>query len=277
MNHHWQQIFGEWVHQYPRVMAITGAGISAGSGIPTYRDAEGNWQSREPIQHNDFIKDPFQRQRYWSRSAVGWPTMAEAQPNRAHHALAKLEQAGAVNLLVTQNVDRLHQRAGQQQVIDLHGRLDQVFCLDCHKTETREQVQIRLLNTNPGLASMKAELRPDGDADLDDRLIHNIESPQCLNCSGVLMPDVVFFGGHIPKPRQQAAMAGLEAADALVVIGSSLVVYSGFRFCRVARELDKPLLIINRGKTRADELASLKIDVDCGEVLDFWTGELASC
>ncbi|MEH6550715.1 MAG: NAD-dependent protein deacetylase [Pseudomonadales bacterium] len=270
MNHDWQQALTDFVHKYPRMMAITGAGISAGSGIPTYRDDSGNWQSRKPIQHDEFIKDAKQRQRYWSRSAVGWPAISTAQPNRAHHALAQLEQAGAIDLLVTQNVDRLHQRAGHQQVVDLHGRLDQVVCLSCQQVENRDQLQTRLLQSNPSLLGFKAQLRPDGDADLNDQLMSTIQPPDCLYCEGILMPDVVFFGGNVPKARQQTATQALERADALVVIGSSLTVYSGFRFCRMADNTNKPILIINRGKTRADDMATLKIDEDCAEVLEAW-------
>ncbi len=269
MSKLWQQALNDFVDQHPKMMVVTGAGISAGSGIPTYRDDKGNWQSREPIQHQQFISDPFQRQRYWSRSAVGWPAMGKAKPNDAHHALVKLEQAGIVSQLVTQNVDRLHQHAGHQQVIDLHGRIDQVVCLSCQQTESRHQLQTRLMECNPMLANIDAALRPDGDADVNDELINGIRCPACLICGGVLMPDVVFFGGVIPKLRQQAAMQALENTEALVVVGSSLVVYSGFRFCRVAKQLGKPLLIINRGKTRADDLATLKIDEDCGEVLEW--------
>lgn len=269
MSKHWQSALTDFVEQSPRVMAITGAGISAGSGIPTYRDDKGTWQSREPIQHQQFVDDVFQRQRYWSRSAVGWQFMAKAQPNKAHHALTQLEQSGLVSLLVTQNVDRLHQRAGHQNVIDLHGRIDQVVCLSCQQVEARDQLQLRLIDSNPFLAEMDAALRPDGDADVDKGIINDIRCPACLHCGGVLMPDVVFFGGVVPKPRQEAAMQGLEEADALIVVGSSLVVFSGFRFCKKAKEMGKPILIINRGKTRADELVDLKIDEDCGEVLEF--------
>ncbi len=267
MSLSWQQALTDITRQYPRLMAITGAGISAGSGIPTYRDDKGNWQSREPIQHQQFIDDEFQRQRYWSRSAVGWPAVGKAQPNKAHYALQQLERSGLISLLVTQNVDRLHQQAGHQQVIDLHGRIDQVVCLSCQQTEPRDHLQTRLMESNPILTELNAALRPDGDADVNDLLISDITCPVCLECGGVLMPDVVFFGGVVPKSRQEAAMQGLEKADALVVVGSSLVVFSGYRFCKVARELGKPIVIINRGKTRADELATLKIDQDCGEVL----------
>ncbi|WP_276206928.1 Sir2 family NAD-dependent protein deacetylase [Oceanicoccus sagamiensis] len=177
MSHQWQQALTDFTDQYPKLMAVTGAGISAGSGIPTYRDDKGHWQSREPIQHQAFITDPFQRQRYWSRSAVGWPYMGRAKPNNAHHALAALEQAGAISQVVTQNVDRLHQQAGHQRVIDLHGRIDQVVCLDCQQTEPRNKLQIRLIETNPLLADIEATLRPDGDADVSDQLIKDIQPP----------------------------------------------------------------------------------------------------
>jgi NAD-dependent SIR2 family protein deacetylase len=270
MTQHWQQTLHDFVKLHPRFLAVTGAGISANSGIPTYRNASGDWQSRKPIQHQQFIDDPRQRQRYWSRSAVGWPTMNNAKPSSAHHALTILERNGTIPLLVTQNVDRLHQRAGQKNVIDLHGRIDQVVCLTCAETEARGDLQHRLIASNPHLLNLIAEPKPDGDADVSDEMIDSVYCPVCLHCSGVLIPDVVFFGGNVPTARREAAQQGLEMADALVVFGSSLVVYSGFRFCKRARELDIPILIVNRGKTRADDLATLKIDQDCDDVLAQW-------
>ncbi len=255
------------VSDHPRLVVLTGAGVSSGSGIPTYRNDQGEWQRGRPIQHREFITQDASRRRYWARSMVGWKTVAESAPNRAHHALVALEQSGHVDLLVTQNVDRLHQRAGHRRVVDLHGRLDQVRCRDCGGTLKRAQVQVELEALNPAFGRRIAELRPDGDAEIDDGDVGSFRVPPCLCCGGMLMPDVVFFGGQVPKARVAAISRALEEADGLLVAGSSLAVYSGFRFCRLARDLAKPLLIVNRGKTRADDIADLKIEADCATVL----------
>lgn len=256
------------LNTHPNMVALTGAGISAASGIPTYRNDAGDWQRSEPIQHRDFIEKQEARRRYWARSMAGWPFVAESKPNRAHHALARLEQAGHVGLLATQNVDGLHQRAGHQAVIDLHGRLDQVRCLNCGDRTHRGDLQERLSVLNPAWSLTVTALRPDGDAEVDDEVVDSMTVPDCQVCGGTLMPDVVFFGGTVPRERVTATREALEASDGLLVAGSSLQVYSGYRFCRMAQELRKPIVIVNRGKTRADDLATLKIEEDAGEVLD---------
>jgi len=181
-----------------RLVVLTGAGISIQSGIPPYRDHGGKWLGSEPIQHQEFLDNPAKRQRYWARSAVGWPAVANAKPNEAHQILARLEQSGLISLLVTQNVDRLHQKAGHKQVIDLHGRLDRVSCLDCRAGFERSDVQVELLRLNPFLADMQAKLAPDGDAAVADKMVNRVKIPDCFRCRGVLMPDVVFFGGAVP-------------------------------------------------------------------------------
>lgn len=258
-----------------RLMVITGAGISAGSGIPTYRDDNGEWQRSRPIQHQEFIDSEAYRRRYWARSAVGWPPVANAQPNRAHIALAALEELGKLSLLVTQNVDRLHQRAGHRAVVDLHGRLDRVICRSCGHIEERDAIQQQLLAQNPVLADVQATLAPDGDANVEDRLVEMIASPRCGQCDGVPMPDVVFYGGSVPKQRVADIKAVLAQSDGLLLVGSSMSVYSAFRFCRAAEVLNIPIVAINRGKTRADELLSLKLEGDCGEVLEWAVSQLA--
>lgn len=237
-------------------LVLSGAGISAGSGIPTYRDRDGRWLRSDPIQHQEFVRDPARRQRYWGRSLLGWPGVRDAAPAPAHCSLARLEALGHVQHLVTQNVDRLHQRAGSRKVTDLHGRLDRVRCLECGTLSDREAMQRRLEKANPDLreASRLAEVRPDGDADLPDDLIAGVRVPACEGCGGVLMPDVVFFGGSIPQDRVAACRAQLEQSAALLVVGSSLRVYSGFRFCRWAVELGLPIFLLNPGATRADDL-----------------------
>lgn len=251
---------------HQRVTVLTGAGISLAGGIPTYRDAAGVWQHSEPVKHQEFMQEPTRRQRYWARSMRGWPPVRDAQPTAAHAALAALERRGQVELLITQNVDRLHQRAGSEQVVDLHGRLDRVRCLDCGQLHCRNGVQVQLERDNPHHGTATAA-RPDGDADLPEALERQFVVPTCPDCDGTLMPDVVFFGGTVPGPRVQACMDALERADALLVVGSSLQVFSGFRFCRRASELQRPIAILNPGKTRADELADLKLQADCQALL----------
>ncbi|PLW82173.1 NAD-dependent protein deacetylase [Kineobactrum sediminis] len=261
--------FRDFVRQHPRLVILTGAGISAGSGIPTYRDAEGRWLYSEPIQHRDYIQKPETRQRYWTRSFYGWPAIRDAQPNAGHRALALLQRQGHVDLLVTQNVDRLHQRAGSSEVIDLHGRLDRVRCLTCARCVPREWMQAQLSQHNPGLNSLVQAVlqRPDGDMATPDAHAHNTRVPACEHCGGVLIPDVVFFGGTVPRTRVDLTLEAIARADALLVIGSSLQVYSGFRFCRAAHAQGKPLVLFNPGHTRADDLATLKFASPCDTLL----------
>lgn len=262
-----------FIQVHPRLLVLTGAGISLASGIPTYRDENGVWQRGTPLQHHDFIQKEAVRKRYWARSFVGWPSIAQAQPNAAHQALAKLEQFGLVEQLITQNVDNLHQAAGSKQVIDLHGNLQRVVCLQCANKTPRAEQQERLTELNPQLSSLQADVRPDGDAALPDDYFEHLQLPTCLVCSGILMPDVVFFGGTVPLERVENCLAALEKADALLVIGSSLKVYSGYRFCVRAKAWGKPIILLNPGNTRADELAQLHIRADGGEVLT----ELVEC
>ena len=257
-----------FLRAHPRLLVLTGAGVSEASGIPTYRDRNGRWRHSEPIKHQEFINEPGRRQRYWARSMRGWPAVRDARPNPAHKALAILERAGHVQSIVTQNVDRLHQRAGSRRVIDLHGRLDRVCCLECGGVQCRDKIQEQLVAMNDGINGENSALtRPDGDVDLPDARVQDMRVPDCTRCGGVLMPDVVFFGGTVPRERVTTCMTALEKADALVAIGSSLQVYSGFRFCRRAAELGKPLAILNPGNTRADDLATLKLGTDCGWLL----------
>ena len=258
--------FRTFIREHPRVVVLTGAGISAAAGIPTYRDSSGVWRHSEPVQHSEFLNDHRRRQRYWLRSMNGWPTVRDSRPTQAHSALAALEQSGNIELIITQNVDRLHQRAGAKNVIDLHGRLDRVICLDCERFQTRDAIQ-QQMNLNNAAHPQETSKRPDGDAELDTDLEQAFTVPHCPECRGTLMPDVVFFGGTVPKLRVEACMEAIERADALLAVGSSLQVYSGFRFCRKAVELGKPLAIINPGKTRADDIANLKIQGDCQDLL----------
>ena len=208
------------------VCMLTGAGCSTESGIPDYRGPGS--KPRNPIQHRDFVEKESTRRRYWARSAIGWPRMAGAKPNAAHDALARLESAGHLTGLVTQNVDRLHHKAGSLRVLELHGALAEVRCLDCNVCESRDALQARILELNPNLRHVDVETAPDGDAELSSSLMEEFRVPACLVCGGVLKPDVVFFGGSVPRGRVDAAFAMLDRASALVVVGSSLVVFSGF-------------------------------------------------
>ena len=235
-----------FLDRHPKVVVITGAGTSASSGIPTYRDEKGTWLHSEPIQHQEFLQQARRRQRYWARSLRGWPAVRDARPNQAHLALSSLERSGRIALLITQNVDRLHQRAGSQNVVDLHGRLDRVRCLDCTAWHARDHIQEQLARENGSIAA-GANPRPDGDADVNDEDVSNVKVPACSSCGGLLMPDVVFFGGTVPAERVSACTDAVRQADAVLAIGSSLQVYSGFRFCRQAVRLGKSLALINPG------------------------------
>jgi NAD-dependent SIR2 family protein deacetylase len=244
---------------HPRLVVLTGAGISCASGIPTYRDQHGTWLHRAPIQEQAFLKDEHMRRRYWARSWHGWPVIRDALPNPAHVALAQLEERGHTELLITQNVDRLHQRAGSHNVIDLHGRVDRVRCLACAAMHNRDSIQELLERENQWSYPSHQTPRPDGDMDVPDEILLQLALPQCHLCAGDLMPDVVFFGGTVPIAKVNTCTDALDQADALLVIGSSLMVFSGYRFCRRAHELGKPIAIINPGVTRADNLAHLKL------------------
>ncbi len=257
----------EFVAQHRRLFVLTGAGCSTGSGIPDYRDADGQWKRPQPVTFQAFMGAHLTRQRYWTRSLVGWRSFGRAQPNGAHRALARLEAEGRVELLLTQNVDRLHQAAGSARVIDLHGRLDQVRCMGCERRTARAGFQERLLRLNPDHAGLEATDAPDGDADLVDAEFSSFVVPACEACGGVLKPDVVFFGESVPRERVEAARDGLAKADAVLVVGSSLMVYSGFRFVQAAVDAGKPVAAVNLGRTRADGLLALKVDGRCAEVL----------
>ena len=259
--------FVERIAHAAPLLVLTGAGVSLSCGIPTYRDAQGRWLRSAPITQQEFTSRPRQRQRYWGRAALGWPAVRDARPGPAHRQLAALEAAGCIEQLVTQNVDRLHQRAGSRRVIDLHGRLDRVRCLNCGALHDRDAVQAQLLARNPTLDRPAPDARPDGDADLSEDEVDRVQVPSCTRCGGVLMPDVVFFGGNIPAQRRRAGEQALTRARGLLVVGSSLQVYSGYRYCREAGNQRKPLFIINPGDTRADALADHKLSAAAEDVL----------
>ncbi|WP_372599155.1 NAD-dependent protein deacetylase [Amphritea sp.] len=257
----------DFIHRHPRLFILTGAGCSTASGIPDYRDHNGEWKRQPPVQHRDFMTRHSTRQRFWARSLIGWPLMANARPNGVHKSLQRLEEKGYCRQLVTQNVDRLHQRAGQQRVIDLHGRSDQVICMSCHSLHQRNTIHQQMASENPAFAHYTATAAPDGDADLEGIDFSRFRVTDCPACGGLLKPNVVFFGDNVPKERVFSALDSLRQADALLVVGSSLMVYSGFRFCKQAVTQNIPIAAITRGKTRADELLSLKLDGDIDQFL----------
>jgi len=256
-----------FIDRHPRLFVLTGAGCSTASGIPDYRDAAGEWKRRQPITYQDFVTHDRSRQRYWARSLAGFRRLRTARPNDAHHALAALERRGHVAGLVTQNVDGLHQAAGSQEVIDLHGRIDTVRCLACGRRSSREHLQVELERRNPAFAALEAVEAPDGDADLDGVPFDQFDIPACDQCHGMLKPDVVFFGEGVPPERVQTAMATIEVSDGMLVIGSSLMVYSGYRFVKAMAEAGKPIAAVNLGRTRADDLLTLKITDECAAAL----------
>jgi NAD-dependent SIR2 family protein deacetylase len=261
-----------WIASHRRVFALTGAGCSTASGIPDYRDDQGEWKRRPPVMIQAFRAEEAVYRRYWARAFAGWGRFSAASPGAAHRAFAAWEAAGTLIRLVTQNVDGLHQRAGSRAVIDLHGRLDDVVCLGCGERTSRTAVQAVMTDANPGWQSVAAPA-PDGDADIDAAAVDAFAAPRCERCGGLLKPDVVFFGENVPVERYEAAKAALAGADALLVAGSSLMVYSGFRFVRQAHEAGLPIAIVNRGRTRGDDLADLKVEGDVGSLL---TGAIAA-
>jgi NAD-dependent SIR2 family protein deacetylase len=238
-----------FVRRRPRLFVLTGAGVSADSGIPTYRDTDGRWTRTPPVRIDEFLRTEEARRRYWHRSMSGWPLLGRARPNAAHAALAQLAALGHVTQLVTQNVDGLHQRAGSPSVIELHGNAHRVKCVDCGALHSRAAIQPTL-----------------------ERFV----VPTCNACSGMLKPDVVFFGESVPRDRVDAARAALESADAMLVVGSSLMIYSGYRFCEWSVGMGKPIAAVNLGRTRADALLALKIEHRCGDALSALVGCLTA-
>jgi len=259
----------EFVDRHRRLFILTGAGCSVNSGIPDYRDADGAWKRAPPVTFQAFMAQEATRRRYWARSLIGWRRISRARPNDAHRALARLEAAGKNEILLTQNVDRLHQAAGSAAVIDLHGRLDRVRCMGCGRVSPRDEVQEELSRLNPDWLAHDAADAPDGDADLDGVDFSSFAVPACPHCDGVLKPDVVFFGENVPRDRVEAAMRHLDEADAMLIVGSSLMVYSGFRFVEAAVRAGKPIAAVNLGRTRADHLLALKAEQSCEAALAF--------
>ncbi len=244
-------------------VALTGAGMSTDSGIPDYRGP--NARPIAPITYQQFISDFEFRQRYWARNHVGWQQMWKAEPNAGHYAMAELEKAGVIHGLITQNVDRLHVRAGSQNLIELHGHFEDVLCLECRMVIPRDHLHTRLSALNVDFAPKVLQWTPDADAEIGDSSSFVIAD--CEDCGGMLKPDIVYFGESVPAERVQRAFQLVDEAEVLLVAGSSLTVMSGFRFVKHAAKHGKDIVIINRGPTRGDELATLKIDAGTSETL----------
>lgn len=259
-----------------RLFILGGAGVSTESGIPDYRGPESVKRPRNPMRYGQFVGSEAARRRYWARSFVGWRRVAGAKPNAAHRALAALEQQGLVDGLVTQNVDGLHQAAGSKRVLELHGSLAAVRCLACNGLMSRRTLQQRLLELNPNMSAVALEHAPDGDAELPESVEASFVVPPCARCGGVLKPDVVFFGENVPKARVLRAYELLAGADALVAVGTSLTVFSGYRFVVQAVREGKPVVLVNDGETRGDADATLKLGGRLGAVLPELAEKLAN-
>lgn len=257
-----------------RVVALTGAGCSTESGIPAYRGLNAPRRSRLPIRYQEFVRDEAARRRYWARSVVGWPRVAASVPNPGHRALARLEAAGRLVGVITQNVDGLHRAAGSRRLVELHGRLDTVRCLACDRTDSRAALQERLLAANPDPVLRSAPILADGDADLTAGVEDGFRMEDCPDCGGLWKPDVVFFGENVPGGRLAKAWRLFEDAEALLVVGSSLAVFSGYRFALRAAGEGVPIAIVNLGPTRADGLADVTVAGRAGEVLPALAAEL---
>lgn len=248
------------------VTVITGAGISTDSGIPDYRDNKGEWKRTPPVQHQDYMRSEAVRKRYWARSLFGWPVLYHSKPNSAHYAIAELQQQGLIGCVITQNVDGLHQKAGATNVINLHGYANDMVCMSCREITPRLEMHERSLKLNPDFAALEATAAPDGDADLEADF-EQFEVADCRNCGGILKPDVVYFGDNVPRPRVEEAQKALEESNALLAIGTSLMVFSGYRFARQAHQNNQPVALLTLGKTRADDLATLKLNCSIKDVL----------
>jgi NAD-dependent SIR2 family protein deacetylase len=265
-----------FIARHPRLLVLTGAGISTASGIPGYRDADGARRGRAPIQGPEFRASEAARKRYWARSMVGWPMLAAARPNAGHRALAALQRAGRVAALITQNVDGLHSASGSADVLELHGNIHRVACLACGASQARRQLQQWLAAANPALAALSAIPAPDGDAQLEPEALADFALPCCAACGGTLQPDVVFFGDAVPGWRTEEANRRIDAADALLVLGSSLMVHSGYRLCVRAVQAGKPVAAVNQGKTRADALLAFKLEESTEHLLPLLAERLSA-
>ncbi|XP_061788604.1 NAD-dependent protein lipoamidase sirtuin-4, mitochondrial [Nerophis lumbriciformis] len=270
LDSHSLQLLQDFVSRTSRLFAISGAGLSTESGIPDYRsEGVGLYArtDRRPMQHAEFVRSASSRQRYWARNFLGWPQFSSHQPNRAHKALRHWEEQGKLHWLVTQNVDALHSKAGQERLTELHGCAHRVVCLGCGDISAREELQRRFIALNPDWRAQAGAAAPDGDVFLEDEQALQFRVPPCEVCGGILKPEVTFFGDAVNKATVQFVHDKLAESDAVLVIGSSLQVYSGYRFLLAASDKKMPVAIVNIGPTRADHLAEMKVRGRCGEVL----------
>ncbi|XP_013189621.2 NAD-dependent protein deacylase Sirt4 [Amyelois transitella] len=264
------QILREFLTKHEKVLILTGAGISTESGIPDYRSEEVGLYARsnhKPIQYQEFVKYPKARQRYWARNFVGWPRFSSIQPNATHFSITKMQKAGKVTAIVTQNVDRLHHKAGSSNVIELHGTGYIVKCLKCPYKVSRDELQEVLLENNLNMKSNFGMIRPDGDVDLTKEQEDNFKSPLCPNCESPLKPDIIFFGDNVPKQRVEQVRKEVSSSDAVFVLGTSLTVYSSYRIILQAKEEKKHIAVLNIGSTRADDIVDIKVSAKCGDIL----------
>lgn len=250
------------------VVVLTGAGVSTESGIPDYRSPEALARPRRPIQGPELVRSSALRQRYWARAMAGWERFRAAEPNASHRVLARLEHAGIVRALITQNVDRLHTRAGSKNVNELHGALEETVCLSCGSLEDRASLQARMRADNPSWIDGPTPMAPDGDAELSNELVARFVPPSCVQCGGPMKPRVVFFGENVPRDVVDRAFADVDRARVLLVVGTSLAVFSGYRFLRHAAQRNVPIAIVNRGPVRGEEHARVKIEAASGATLE---------
>ncbi|XP_047032646.1 NAD-dependent protein deacylase Sirt4-like [Helicoverpa zea] len=269
-NHEDFEVLKDFLSKYKNILIVTGAGISTESGIPDYRSEEVGLYARsnhKPIQYQEFVKYPKVRQRYWARNFVGWPRFSAVQPNNTHLAIRELEKMGKITSIVTQNVDRLHHKAGSENVIELHGTGYIVKCLKCPYEISREELQVELMKNNQYMESSFTMIRPDGDVDLPREQVDKFRSPLCPTCEGPLKPDIVFFGDNVPKERVDKVRSEVSSSDAVFVLGSSLTVYSSYRIILQAKEEHKKVAVLNIGPTRADDIVDIKVSTKCGDIL----------
>ncbi|XP_047437785.1 NAD-dependent protein lipoamidase sirtuin-4, mitochondrial [Mugil cephalus] len=267
---HSLELLQDFVSRASRLFVISGAGLSTESGIPDYRsEGVGLYArtDRRPMQHAEFVRSAKSRQRYWARNFLGWPQFSSHQPNSAHKALQQWEERGKLHWLVTQNVDALHSKAGQKRLTELHGCTHRVLCLGCGAISAREELQRRFISLNPGWRAQAGAVAPDGDVFLEDEQVLHFRVPSCVDCGGILKPEVTFFGDSVNRATVQFVHERLAESDAVLVAGSSLQVYSGYRFLLAASDRKMPVAILNIGPTRADHLAELRVSGRCGEAL----------
>ncbi|XP_029046429.1 NAD-dependent protein deacylase Sirt4 [Osmia bicornis bicornis] len=260
----------EFINSHNKICILTGAGISTESGIPDYRsEGVGLYarSTRRPVLYKDFCASETIRQRYWARNYVGWPRFSSVKPNITHEILKELENANKVRCIVTQNVDNLHTKAGSRRVIELHGTAFKVMCLNCDQRICRYHLQDILDHMNPNMTVTTQMIRPDGDVDLSQEQVDGFNVPSCENCGGILKPDIIFFGDNVPRQIVESVKYNVKHSDSLLVLGSTLTTFSGYRIVLQAKNAGLPIAILNIGKTRADNFADIKVNGRCGDVL----------